>query len=365
MLERRNRRANRGAIILGLIVLVVAATAVYAWLELRVDQITEALRRRQPIAALITISDGGKLAFAEAFFYNSATRKATLYHVPANLGGLIQSLGRVDGIDALYRPANPALLARQVGEVLGTPMQCWIDLSMTDIGRMADLLGGLSLFIPNPVDVTWQGRRILLPSGSVLLDGDKVRDYLAYQDELDPAEHVARQQKLVQSLLAGLGQGRVFLAQRSTARMLRSMLHTSLAPRALAALVAELGRFDAERMVLARALGNLRTVDDRALLFPHSDGEPAEAVRRALAANASSESVSPGERRVTVKVLNGTATPGQAAAGAVPAAADGAQAVAAAIHCTRIEDGTAHPVDPVADVVLILGRDFDGRIVRP
>ncbi len=393
MLERRNRRTNRGAIILALIVVVVVATAVYAWVQLRVDMVTEALRHRQPLSALVMVSDGERLSYAEAFFYNPATRKATLYHLPANFGGLIQSLGRVDGIDALYRKGNPAPLVRQAAGILGTPIQCWIDVSVTDVGRIADLLGGLALFIPNPVDITWQGRRIMLPSGSVRLDGDKVRDYLAYQDPLDPADLVARQQKLVQSLLGGLGQGRVLLAQRPAARLLRSMVHTSLAPRALEALVAELGRFDVERIVGTRAVGTLRSVDDRELLFPHLDGEPAEAVRRALAANSSSENVAADEQTITVKVLNGTPTDGLAARAREllmgynlevlePANADNdryestvvidqrgkpdnARTVAGIINCPRVEEGSASPIDPAADVVVILGKDFDGRTVRP
>ncbi len=54
--------------------------------------------------------------------------------------------------------------------------------------------------------------------------------------------------------------------------MLRSLLRTDLPGRALSSLVAEMGRFDSERMVLQRVLGTTRSVDSRDLLFPTRTG---------------------------------------------------------------------------------------------
>lgn len=394
MRERRGRRADRGAIILGLIAVVVVASGLYAYLQLRVDQVTAALRRREPLAVAVLVSDGERLGFVEVLLYNPATRKAALYHVPANLGGVIESLDRVDGIDALYRRSNPGPLVDRVGRVLGLSINCWMDMTASDVGRLADLLGGLELFIPNPVDVTWQGRRILLPSGSVRLDGDKVRDYLAYEDPLEPeAERIAREQKLVQALLAGFGAERALLAQRSVSRMLRTFVRTSLPPRALQALIEEMGRFDAERTVLQRLLGSLTTVGGRQLLFPHQDGDLArEAIRQTLAANASTEYTSAEELSITVEVQNGTTTPGLAARARElfmsfdlevlpPRNADNdryertvvidrrgrpedARRVADIIRCKNVIEGQKDPADRTVDVTVILGRDFDGRYVK-
>jgi len=391
MVERRSRRADRGAVLLALIAVVVVATSAYAWIALRVDRITESLRRRQPLNVLFVLSDGDTLVAAEAFLYNPGTRKASLFHVPPNLGGVIPSLNRVDGIDALYRRSNPEALVARVGEVLGVTMHGWVDIDAADLGRIADLLGGLALFIPTPVDATFRDRRVLLPSGSVRLDGDKVRDYLAWEDPLETdAERAGRRQKLVQALLAGLGEQRALLAERAPARLLAGLVRTKLPRRALASLVAELGRFDADRMGLQRVLGNVRSVDGRELLFPHQEGELVkEAVRKSLEANASSQPAGVEEAGVTVEVLNGTATPGLAARARevflsydldVPEARnadrdgyaytividragdlEAARRVAAIITCTRVESRTDETADRGVDVTVILGRDFDGR----
>jgi anionic cell wall polymer biosynthesis LytR-Cps2A-Psr (LCP) family protein len=391
MLGRRGRRADRGAVVLVLIAAVVLAVAAYAWVALRVDRISESLRRRQPLNVLFMLSDGDSLVAAEAFLYNPETRKSSLFHVPPNLGGVIPSLNRVDGIDALYRRADPEALVARVEEVLGVTMHGWIDIDADELGRIADLLGGLVLFIPTPVDAMWKNRRVLLPSGSVLLDGDKTRDYLAWEDPLETdGERAGRRQKLVQALLAALGANRTFLAQRGPARLLAGLVHTNLPRRALAALVAELGRFDAGLMSMQRVLGNVRTVEGRELLFPHQEGELVkEAVRTSMAANASSQPASIEDTSVTVEVLNGTTTPGLAARARevflsydldVPQARNAdhddyeytlvidrsgsletARRVAGIINCTRVQSQPEQGTDRGVDVTVILGRDFDGR----
>jgi polyisoprenyl-teichoic acid--peptidoglycan teichoic acid transferase len=394
MLERRSRRTDRSIILLVLILVIIAATGVYAVLQLRVDQITDSLKKKQPLNTLFIFSDGEKALFLEVFFYNPDTRKGSLFYVPPNLGSVIATINRVEGVDALYRRSNPVPLKRKVEELLGAPLHGVIDIGFEDAGKLADLMGGVEVFIPNPVDTTLQGHRILLPSGSVTLDGAKVRDFISYQDPLESdADAIGRRQKFLQALLKGLGENEAFLLQRGPFRMLRSLVRTDLPGRALASFVAEMGRFDSERMVLQRVLGTTRSVDGRDLLFPHQDGELLkQAVKQAMAANASSEFVPPDALTITVEVLNGTKTAGLANRARdlfqsydlevmAPNNADNdqyintvvldrrgnldnAKKVADIIHCTRIFSKPDPQMDQAVDVTVVLGKDFDGRYVK-
>ncbi len=394
MLERRSRRTDRSIILLILILVIIAGTGVYAVLQLRVDQITDSLKKKQPLNTLFIFSEGEKALFLEVFFYNSDTRKGSLFYVPSNLGSVIASINRVEGIDALYRRTNPLPLERKVEDLLGAPLHGVIDIGFDEAGRLVDLIGGVEVFIPNPVDLTIQGRRILLPSGSVTLDGDKARDFISYQDPLETdADAIGRRQKFLQALLKGLGENEAFLLQRGPFRMLRSLLRTDLPGRALASFVAEMGRFDSERMVLQRVLGTTRSVDGRDLLFPHQDGELLkQSVKQAMSANASSEFISPDAFSITVEVLNGTRTAGLANRARdlfqsydlqvmAPNNADNdqylntvvldrkgnldnAKKVADIIHATRIFSKPDPQVDQAVDVTVILGKDFDGRYVK-
>jgi anionic cell wall polymer biosynthesis LytR-Cps2A-Psr (LCP) family protein len=394
MFDRRNRKVERSVILLALIFVVLAATAVYAILQLRVDQISDALKKKNPVNVLFIVSEKDAPLFFEVFFYNPGTRKGALFHVPTNLGGMIEQLKRVDGIDALYSRSNPSPLRKRIEEILGVQIPSVIDIGLEDLTHLADLIGGLNLFIPNPVDFAWEGKRILLPSGSVTLDGDKVRDYVTYEDSMDTeADKTARKQKLVQALIRGLGENNVYLQQRTVFGALTGDMRTNLPPRALGSFITEMGKFDAERMILQRVLGNSRLVDGKELLFPHQDGDLLrEAVTQTMEANASSEFVPPEELTITVEVLNGTKTAGRAAlARAVfqsydlevlsPANADrdtydntvvldrkgkleNARKVADIIGCTKVYTQLDPQMDQAVDVTVILGKDFDGRYVK-
>jgi polyisoprenyl-teichoic acid--peptidoglycan teichoic acid transferase len=394
MLERRSRRSDRSIILLVLILLIVAATGVYAFLQLRVDLVTDALKKKQPFATLFVFSSGDEELFCEAFLYNPATRKGSLFYIPPNLGTVIASINKEDGIDALYRRANPAPLKEMIEELLDIPLQGIVDVSLEDVGRLVDLMGGVDVFIPNPVDITWQGRRILLPSGSVSLDGNKARDFIGYQDPLEADSYlVNRRQKFLQALLKGMGENNAFLLQRTPFRMARSLIKTNLPGRALSAFISEMGRFDSERMVLQRVLGTTRSVDGRDLLFPHQEGDLLkQSVKLALASNASNEFVSPDQLSITVEVLNGTKTNGLALQARTllqsydfevmaPSNADNdqyqntvvldrkgnldnAKRVADIIRCTRVFSKPDATVDQAVDVTVILGKDFDGRSVK-
>jgi polyisoprenyl-teichoic acid--peptidoglycan teichoic acid transferase len=394
MFERRSRRADRSIILLVLILAVIAGAVTYAVLQLRVDQITDSLKKKQPLNTLFIFSDGDRALFFEVFFYNPQTRKGSLFYVPPNVGSVIATINRVEGVDALYRRQNPLPLKQKVEDLLGAPLQGVIDISLEDAGRIVDLVGGVDVFIPNPVDLTVSDSRVLLPSGSVRLDGDKARDFVTYRDPLEAeADAVGRRQKFLQALLKGLGENEAFLLQRGPLRMLRSLVRTDLPGRALSSFVAEMGRFDSERMVLQRVLGTTRSVDSRDLLFPHQDGELLkQAVKQAMAANASNEFISPDALTITVEVLNGTHTPGLAGRARdlfqsydlevmAPNNADNdqyqntvvldrkgnldtAKKVADLIHCTRIFSKPDPQMDQAVDVTVILGKDFDGRWVK-
>ncbi len=314
MLERRSRRTDRSILLLILIVVIILVTGAYAVWKLRVDVVTDSLNKKQPLATLFIFSDGTDAQFFEVFFYNPATRKGSLFYVPANVGSLITSINKQAAISVLYKRSAPAALQQKIEDLLGVPLQAVVDVSDSDLGRLVDLLGGVDVFIPNPVDLVQDGQRVLLPSGSVTLDGDKARDFLSYKDPLESdTDRIARRQKFLQALLKGLGENSAFVLQRGPFRMLRSLMRTNMPARATRSFVAEMGRFDAERMVLQRVLGTTRSVDGEDLLFPHQDGELLkESVKQVMAANASNEQVTQEAMAITVEVLNGTKTAGLA-----------------------------------------------------
>jgi hypothetical protein len=254
-------------------------------------------------------------------------------------------------------------------------------------------LGGLELFIPNPVESAVGERKVLLPSGSVVLDGDKIRDFIAYQDPLEPeTDWVGRKQKFLQSLLKALGESDLVL-DASPFAALRRLVSTNLGPRSLAALLRELAKLESEKLIFQRVLGSTRTVDGKELLFPHFDGQLLkEIVKQTGETIASAEPGAEEELIVALEILNGTSVAGLAKRAASVFQSFGyeivalgnadnteylntvvldrkgrleaAQKAAELIRCQRVYSRLAEGGDLTIDVTLILGKDFDGRYCK-
>jgi anionic cell wall polymer biosynthesis LytR-Cps2A-Psr (LCP) family protein len=389
----RKRRWDKSLVVLGLIVAIILAAAVFGYLELRTDPLGESLKRGRPVAVLFAIDADRDYRFFEVFLYHPQTHRGALLFIPGNVGLIIESLKKVDRIDVLYRYGNIAGLKAKVEQITGVPIQFYVELREQDVVSLVDLLGGLELFIPNPVEASIGERKVLLPSGSVLLDGDKIRDFIVYQDPLEPeTDRVGRKQKFLQSLLKGLGDSELVL-QASPFAALRRLVSSNLGSRSLAAFIRELKKLESEKLIFQRVLGNVRTVDGKELLFPHFDGQLLkEIVKQTEETIASAEPATEGELTVALEILNGTSVAGLAKRAASVFQSYGydvvsvgnadntehlntvvldrkgrleaAQKAADLIRCQRVYTRLAEGGDLTIDVTIILGKDFDGRYIK-
>jgi hypothetical protein len=243
------------------------------------------------------------------------------------------------------------------------------------------------------VDSTFAGQRVMLPSGSVMLDGDKIRDFISYEDEMEnEVDSVGRKQRFLQAFLKGIADSDL-VETKSAFSVLRANMDTNLSPRALNSFILELKKLNYEKIVFQRVLGSSRTVDGNQLLFPHFDGQLLkEIVKQTLETIASREPISEDELTVAIEVLNGTNVGGLARRAAnvfqsygydivTVANADNAdyqrtvvldrkgrldvaQRVAELIRCQRVYSRFEETVDMSVDVTIILGTDFDGRYCK-
>jgi anionic cell wall polymer biosynthesis LytR-Cps2A-Psr (LCP) family protein len=390
---RRKRKWDKSLLLLGLIIAVVLGLAALGYLELRTDPLTEALKKDAPLNFLFAVSGDQDYRFFEVLQYHPRTHRGAVLFLPGNVGLIIESLKRVDRMDVLYRYGAIGPLKAKVEQITGLSIPFYFELRERDVVSLVDLLGGLELFIPNPVEAAVGERKVLLPSGSVVLDGDKIRDFISYQDPLEPeTDRVGRKQKFLQSLLKALGDSDLVL-QPGPFAALRRLLSTNLKPRSLAALVRELSRMESEKLIFQRVLGSVRTVDGKELLFPHFEGQLLkEIVKQTDETIASAEPGLEDELTVALEILNGTSVPGLARRAASVFQSFGyeiaslgnadnsdylntvvldrkgrleaAQKAAELIRCQRVYSRLAEGGDLTIDVTVILGKDFDGRYCK-
>ncbi|MFP4211010.1 MAG: LCP family protein [Alkalispirochaeta sp.] len=390
------QRLNLTAILLLVVLLLIIATGVVLYFQLRTDEVSGRLSTGEVLRTLVVAHDEDRPFLSFVFFYHPGTRRAAMMDIPGNFGTVLRSLGRVDRIDSVFSADDPEQYRAEVERAIGTSIPTTLVLSESQLVDLIDLLGGLELFIIHDYGTVEGPDPILLPTGNVRLNGEKAVQYLRLDDDIETElERIGRRQSFVQALVRGIRNNRRFLEHPDVIEIRERMVETELDRRSLTTLFTAWGDVDAERIVRRRVQGTLRTIDvggeRRELLFPHFEGQwLKQTVQQIEQTLGSSEEDLAENVVVAMEILNGTATSGLARRtselyedygfevrrfgnadsnqvehtlvidrrGTGNLATQVAQVIRAQRVVTEIQPGGD------VDVTLIIGKDFDGSVVR-
>jgi len=254
----------------------------------------------------IAEKDGIPISTNMIAFY-SKTKRAIMFDIPNNVGMILDELGRTDGISSLYKEKGVEVFKAKIERLVGIKIPYYIVCSVDGIAKVTDMLGGISLFIPTPVDVMQEDKRILLPSGSVLLDGEKSIDYILYTSENDnEGDAASRKQKAIIAFFRRLNEETSYIFDSKHFPTISSSFKSNMEARELKLMFQSLSSLDLERLSPQRVTGSIRIVDGKELLFPFRDGlQLKEIIRQTLSALASEDGVTL-ERVYALEILNGT-----------------------------------------------------------
>jgi anionic cell wall polymer biosynthesis LytR-Cps2A-Psr (LCP) family protein len=383
---------DKSSIFLLLIIAVVVGLMVALGFALRSDAVDDAMKSDRIMNVLFVLELDRKPASSELFCFYPATSKGAILDVPAETGLIIKSLNRVDRIDALYDPRRAKPYVDEISRLLGADVPYWIVIDEKGLSEAADILDGLEVFVPSPIEAAGP-RPVRLPSGALLLDGDKITQFASYKnpDETE-SDAATRRQKLLQSLLKRTGERAGSLKDQTVFSAFKRCFRTNLSDESLSRLFEELGKLDTDRLLLQRVTGVYRTVDGKKLLFPHYDGELVrDIVKQTLNALSSTGGGNSGDTIYTVEILNGTPSKGVAKRTAEIYQSFGydvvsvgnadredydktqvldrfsnpeaAKTLGAVIRCSAVvEQGVSSSSNSAAaDFTIVLGDDFDGR----
>ena len=390
-------KEGKNIIFLLLILALLIPAGVIVARNLKIDPISTSLSEDNVLKVLFIIEHEKAPISTNIIAHYSQTRRAAMFDIPANIGLILPQLGRTGGIGTLYTEKGPEVYKEEIEKLAGVDIPFYITCSLTDFMHLTDLLGGISVFIPSSVDIdSEEYGKILLPSGSVLLDGDKVRDYLLYEDDLDAeGEAVTRKQKAILAFLRSLFE-HPDIFEKDQFKVFGPLLHGNMSGDDFKQLLEYLCKIDSERLVPQRLTGAIRIVDSKELLFPFRDGQQIkEIIGQTLAALASKEGTTL-ERVYALEVLNGTDTNGLARTASELYQSFGydvirignaqqtgvertvlidrignesvAKIVAQVVRCENIESAQISSdhsdSETNVDFTLILGKDFNGYTVR-
>ena len=393
------RKKTVDILIISLIVIIISASTGLLYTKLKTDRITSDIEVGKDINTLILVHKKGELIFSELFMYNSNTGKGSLFDIPGNMGSIINKLKKMDRIDVLFEEENPTIYTEKVSKILNTDIPYYLSINLDNFSKIVDLYEGVDLFIANPVELLDKDNLVLLPSGNLVVDGSKTVSYLQYQDDsLSVIEHISRRQKVLQSLFHQFSAHIEFLKSKEFLTYLNSYINTNLKKDALISFFNLFANLDIERLVFQRVLGNTRLVGEKNLLFPHYEGKLLrETVQQTITSLANTEVISADELNVTIEILNATDQSGLASRTAQVYKSFGYDVARVANYEKEVRDTTvviswngdrtiAEKVSDIilckdisyepdiyfennlntnnSEIIIILGKDFDGRYCK-
>ena len=295
------------------IVLLLVGGIVFAVYSLRIDPIGEFLAEDRVISVMYVIEEDGLPLSTFVVLYYPATRRATVFDVPGDIGMLIRRINRFDRIDTVYDPKQISVFESLVGSILGIEISFSIIMSTENLSRAVDLLEGVELFVPSRVQFHDEsGRLVLLPSGIHRFSGDKAMTFITHQTADEDREIVAhRRQRFFLSFLQRQAEMNDKLNIPEVARMFRSFMQTDLNERTRLRLFDEFANMDMGRISVQSVGGVPREVSGQTLIIPLHEGHLIrDVVRRSLASI--TRPAEGADRHFTVEVLNGTTVSGLA-----------------------------------------------------
>ena len=396
------RDEQKGAFFLVIIFLIILSVILFMAVSLRTDAIGERLADDQVIRVLSVMDDGeNNVIFSNVLIYYPVSKKAAVVNIPGNTGAIYQSLGRVDRIDKVYEEKGIETYRKEIEKLLGCNIPFHMVFKLNDFIYLTDILNGLRIFNPSPVDtVSESGERWLLPSGAVNFYGDKISTYLKYHiEDENPSDEQERFQNVITAFFSTLHDKRSYIASGNVfSKKVLKLIHMNLDKDDSFRLLGMISEMDAETIVRQTVTGRVRIVDSQKLLFPLNNGEfIKEAVKQSTNMLLSSTGTY-ASRVYVLEIKNGTTVQGlahntsilfQNASYDVLSAMNadsndyektviidhiGNKEIAAMvgdfIHCTNIVEeevdlsNTESETAADVDFTIILGKDFDGRYVR-
>jgi anionic cell wall polymer biosynthesis LytR-Cps2A-Psr (LCP) family protein len=310
----RRDKVDASAFLLAAIVLLLAGGIVFTVFTLRSDPVEEALSGDKVINTLFVIEHNRKPLCTYVLMYYPATKRAAVFDIPGELGLIIRRINRVDRIDTVYDSGRAGVFENEIEGLLGLDINFSVIISTENLGKIVDLIEGVEIFIPSPVEIYDRENSILFPSGSARLDGDKARLYMIYELPEEGGDMaVFRRQRFFLGLIKRLGETNGALKNPAVSRIYQSLLTTDMNQRTRIRLFDEFAGIDTDRTNVQSVGGNAREISGQTLLFPYYDGSLIkEIIRQSLGSLTRQTEGSLSERVFTVEVLNGTLVNGLA-----------------------------------------------------
>jgi len=383
-------------LLLGLIGIILAGAFVAGLFIFRQDSVEDLVAKNSVISTLLTIGENKQANTIELFLYHPGTKKGSLLFLPENLWSKIDSFGRYDKLDVLYDPGNAKPLIQHVEKLTGVRIGFAINISRDNLVKIVDLLGGISLYLPETLSQDAGTDMPVFNTKQALFDGEMVNEFLFGKPEAFVSAQVPdRKQMVIYALFAKIValKESEYLKRDQAFDAFRRGLSTTFSDSELQTFISEISNMKMESVYLDSVHGRITANPEKGEIFaPNDQGDYLKlTMEKTMAYLTGTEAIRPEDLVVELEVLNGTKVNLLASTAArkfkqyqyevLPVGnadrqdypktviiarhnnLETAREAGNIIHCTNIQAGTEDPFSK-ADITIILGYDFDGEYCK-
>ncbi|GMO47440.1 MAG: LCP family protein [Termitinemataceae bacterium] len=359
------------------------------------DPIEADLIEDRVITSLFIIENKGEPIGTYLALLYPPSKRFAVFEVSGDVGLILDQINRVDRIDSVYKSGKINPYVHEIEKLLSLTIKYTVVFTLDNLANTTDILQGVTVFIPSPIEYFESESSVLLPSGIVNLDGEKLKEYLTFYNEDYEIEKLSmRNQRFFTGFIKRIAEQKDYLNNPLISNTFTSFIDGNMNKKTLKRFFNELSAVDTDRLSITSIGGTYRNVSGKTLLIPYNDGSLIkEIVSQTLTSITRKTNTPDGDRIWTVEVLNGTLTPGLANRTAelirgfgydiinlgnadknnydkteIINRTDSKSAIekfSEIITCTNIVNDTSaldiSDYEYKADFTLILGRDFDGR----
>ncbi len=169
---------------------------------IRTDIVTNSVLKKENLPFLLIVSDENGPVMTEVVLFNAQTDRLALIDIPYEAGDLLPNLKRSDRYSVFYQQGDKESYRHSIEELLNINFLFTLELNVTQLVKLVDLLEGIDLYFFAPIDrinpITQ--KRYIYNAGEQHLDGDQSRDFLyAVAGTSDYTEFLQQQEILGES----------------------------------------------------------------------------------------------------------------------------------------------------------------------
>jgi anionic cell wall polymer biosynthesis LytR-Cps2A-Psr (LCP) family protein len=396
---KKNKKDYLGWIILIFIIILIISTIYISSFFKGQEKIKIKFEKGQVVSFLCGAYDDNKIIKGMfVFLYNSKTNRCAVASILPRTYLQFQELGYHTLEETLIKKIKYEDILKAVSKLIGMNIDYYAFIQKKNVINFVDILGGVEIFSEG---FKYPSINVNIPDGIVLLDGEKAIEYLSFILK-DEDEYEYRQLKRIQNFISGMLKLKEdfldLFNEQVIIAFFYKMVSTNLSANEVKMIFNEIKeKYKSGEKDFSKGLKSIILYCDKKMISadnylyqPKNSGDWIRSEMKEAVEILNNKETNKDYDNISLEILNGTDINGLGAKAKNFISSYGfdilsvgnserkdynntvviyygpeqkAKKLADLIHCQRIIIGE-NISDKKIDLTLILGKDFDGRVVR-